>query len=84
MLKTLVQGFSYWVRNATTGPLTKGKGCDLSTEAAEPDAAQQLSQTRPVVFMHGVGFGLVTLCMPWRKEFVLIMTESQGSQNSHV
>ena len=52
-----MQGLSYWVRNPTAGPL--GDGSDLTHQPAGPDAARQLSQTRPIVFLHGVGFGLV-------------------------
>lgn len=55
-----MQGMSYWVRNPTVGPLSRGASCDLSREAADPESAQKLSQTRPVVFLHGVGFGLVS------------------------
>ena len=51
---------SYWVRNPTTGPLSRAASCDLTKEAADPEAVQKLSQTRPVVFLHGVGFGLVS------------------------
>ena len=42
------------------GPLSRGPSCDLTKEAADPESAQKLSQTRPVVFLHGVGFGLVS------------------------
>ena len=58
-----MQGMSYWVRNPTTGPLTRGASCDLTNAPADPAAAQQLSKTRPVVFLHGVGFGLVSHMM---------------------
>ena len=59
-VREFMQGLSYWVRNPTAGPLNTGDGCDLTSQPASPDAARQLSQTRPIVFLHGVGFGLVS------------------------
>lgn len=57
----MLQGISYWVRNPTVGPMSRGASVDLTTAPADPDSARQLSQTRPIVFLHGVGFGLVSL-----------------------
>ena len=50
---------SYWVRLPTSGPLGSESSPDLAHESADESAQQQLSLTRPIVFLHGVGLGLV-------------------------
>ena len=58
----MLQGMSYWVRLPISGPLGSDSSPDLTHESADESAKQQLSLTRPIVFLHGVGLGLVRLC----------------------
>ncbi|KAL3146801.1 hypothetical protein ABBQ38_014780 [Trebouxia sp. C0009 RCD-2024] len=51
-------GMSYWVRLPTSGPLGSASDSHAVHEVVEESAKQQLSLTRPIVFLHGVGLGL--------------------------
>ena len=53
---------SYWVRLPTSGPLGSDSSPDLMHESADESSQQELSLTRPIVFLHGVGLGLVRPC----------------------
>ena len=64
---------SYWVRLPTSGPLGSESSPDLTQEAADESAQRQLSLTRPIVFLHGVGLGLVWL-LPLVAAFLLLLS----------
>ncbi len=55
----VLQGMSYWVRLPTSGPLGSDSSPNLMHESADESSQQELSLTRPIVFLHGVGLGLV-------------------------
>lgn len=56
----LQQGMSYWVRLPTSGPLGSASTSPAAHETIDESAKQQLPLTRPIVFLHGVGLGLVS------------------------
>ena len=51
----LMQSMSFWVKHPTT------KVADVDASASKDEAARAVSLTRPIVFLHGVGWGLVWL-----------------------
>ncbi|DBA73278.1 hypothetical protein WJX77_005167 [Trebouxia sp. C0004] len=54
----IMGGMSYWVRLPTSGPLGSDSSPNLMHESADESSQQELSLTRPIVFLHGVGLGL--------------------------
>ena len=77
----MLQGMSYWVRLPTSGPLGSKSSPNLMHESADEAAQQELSLTRPIVFLHGVGLGLVSahcLCLQqFARSIVLVNAHQQ-------
>ena len=61
VIVAVLQGMSYWVRLPTSGPLGSDSDQNPVSASADESAKQQLSLTRPIVFLHGVGLGLVSI-----------------------
>ena len=50
-----VQNISFWIKHPTT------RVADVGANASKEEVARGVSLTRPIVFLHGVGWGLVRL-----------------------